>query len=263
MYYDKWFYIDKNIWNNSFSFEERKNKKIFVAKLIKANIWDNIELQNDIDKIAFEFFDSNNILHSNYWLKNFYEFDILDSKNKFLKNWWRKKIFLFDNHNHALYFWYLARYENIIQDNSLLFHVDEHSDMSDSLEYISKIDTYNMYNIFQYTNFSKINIWNYIIPAKKEWIIWDIIQIRNETNLEDYMKNFYWKLKNNISKQDIILNLDLDFFQKNLSYIDYNLKKKIILDIYKYASIISVASSPFFIEQKLAIDIFKDLFFPR
>ena len=59
---------------------------------------------------------------------------------------------------------------------------------------------------------------------------------------------------------NLILNLDLDFFQPDLDFIDYELKKKVILDIAKKASIITVSTSPFFIEQNLAIGVFKDLF---
>jgi len=56
------------------------------------------------------------------------------------------------------------------------------------------------------------------------------------------------------------LNLDLDFFQPDLDFIDYNLKKKVILDIAKKASVITVSTSPFFIDQCLAVKVFKDLF---
>jgi hypothetical protein len=52
----------------------------------------------------------------------------------------------------------------------------------------------------------------------------------------------------------------LDFFQPDLDFIDYDLKKKVVLDIAKKASIITVATSPFFINQSLAIKVFKDLF---
>jgi hypothetical protein len=54
--------------------------------------------------------------------------------------------------------------------------------------------------------------------------------------------------------------LDLDFFQRELDFIDYDLKKKVILDIAKKASVITISTSPFFIDQELAIKVFKDLF---
>ncbi|MBT3726893.1 hypothetical protein HOG21_04250 [bacterium] len=58
----------------------------------------------------------------------------------------------------------------------------------------------------------------------------------------------------------MVLNLDLDFFQPDLDYIDYELKKKVILDIAKKADIITVSTSPFFIDQNLAVKVFKDIF---
>jgi hypothetical protein len=59
---------------------------------------------------------------------------------------------------------------------------------------------------------------------------------------------------------DTILNLDLDFFQPDLDFIDYKLKKKVVLDAAKKANVITVATSPFFINQQLAIKVFKDIF---
>ena len=60
--------------------------------------------------------------------------------------------------------------------------------------------------------------------------------------------------------KDIILNLDLDFFQPELDFISYDLKKKVVLDAAEKASIITIATSPFFIDQTLAIQVFKDIF---
>jgi hypothetical protein len=98
-------------------------------------------------------------------------------------------------------------------------------------------------------------------------LIKDVIQIRNESNLLDYLE--VCKLNNGqtqglpiqiYSNDNIILNLDLDFFQKDLDFINYELKKKVILDIANKAKVITVASSPFFIQQDLAIRVFKDIF---
>jgi hypothetical protein len=56
------------------------------------------------------------------------------------------------------------------------------------------------------------------------------------------------------------LNLDLDFFQPDLDFIDYDLMKKVNLDAANKAKVITVATSPFFIHQDLAIKVFKDIF---
>jgi len=234
--YQKPFYITTPVWNNAFSFEKRQNKKLFVSSLIE--IWDfsQIEIWNET---VFEDFDET--LVSAKGLKNFYK----------LKTPINCPIYLFDNHNHAFYFWYLARSEWIIWDNNILYHIDEHADTRVPEKFISKDDAKDLQKVFEYTNFC-LNVWNYIVPAQKEWIIKNVIQIRSENDLLNFDET---KLEENI-----ILNLDLDFFEPSLDYIDYQFKKKVILDITSKAKIITVATSPFFIEQKLALKVFKDIF---
>ena len=244
--YIKPFYITEKIWNNALSFDKIENKKLFVPSLIKIKSFEEIKLlKPSEEKITFQDFWFDDKLSTNFWLENFYE----------IEYFW-KKIYLFDNHNHALYFWYLAKNIGIIKNNSILYHVDEHADYREPKTILEKKD---LESIFEYTNFSDINVWNYIIPAEKEWLIWKTIQIRNTKNLEDYLNSPQLPLEG-AKTNGIILNLDLDFFQPDLDFIDYELKKKVTLDIAEKADVITVSTSPFFIDQKLAIKVFKDLF---
>ena len=242
--YNKWFFIESPVWNNEFSFDKRQNKKLFVPEIIEAKSFDEIKFQDDLEKIAFEDFDFDNKLSTNYWLKNFYRFQM----------WW-KEVVLFDNHNHAFYFWYEARSRKIIWDKNILIHIDQHADTRDNDKIISKSDSKSLEKVFDFTNFV-LNVWDYIIPAQKEGIIENIVQIRNTKNLEDYLQNFSNK-KNN---SKIILNLDLDFFASELDFIDFELKKKVILDVFEKASYVTVCTSPFFVDQGLAVEKFKEIF---
>ena len=245
--YSKPFYITENIGNNSLSFEKRKNPKLYVPSLKKINDFSEIKLlKENPEKITFQDFWFDWKLSTNFWLENFYE----------IEYFW-KKIYLFDNHNHALYFWYLSKNKWKINSWATLYHIDEHADYRESKTILEKTD---LENIFKYTNFSDINVWNYIIPAEKEWLVWKTVQIRNTQNLEDYLNSPQPPLEE-AKKNGIILNLDLDFFQPDLDFIDYELKKKVVLDIAKKADVITVSTSPFFINQELAIKVFKDLFY--
>lgn len=253
--YKKSFYIDMSVWNNAFSFDKRDNKKLYVPSLKEISSFDEINLW---DEVVFEDFDFDWRLSSCKWLENFYE--ILHHPSHLSRGEGiTTNIYLFDNHNHAYYFWYLARNNGLIGDNNLLYHIDEHSDMRDPWKYLLKPESEDMKKVFDYTNFSDINVWNYIIPAQKEGLIGDIIQIRNEDNLLEYLTH---PLTPSLKPKGkgIILNLDLDFFQPDLDFIDYELKKKVVLDIAKKATVITVATSPFFIDQKLALKVFSDLF---
>ena len=242
--YNKWFFIESPVWNNEFSFDKRQNKKLFVPEIIEAKSFDEIKFQDDLEKIAFEDFDFDDKLSTNYWLKNFYRFQM----------WW-KEVVLFDNHNHAFYFWYEARSRKIIWDKNILIHIDQHADTRDNDKIISKSDSKSFEKVFDFTNFV-LNVWDYIIPAQKEGIIENVVQIRNTKNLEDYLQNFSNK-KNN---SKIILNLDLDFFASELDFIDFELKKKVILDAFEKASYVTVCTSPFFVDQGLAVEKFKEIF---
>ena len=242
--YNKWFFIESPVWNNEFSFDKRQNKKLFVPEIIEAKSFDEIKFQDDLEKIAFEDFDFDDKLSTNYWLKNFYRFQM----------WW-KEVVLFDNHNHAFYFWYEARSRKIIWNKNLLIHIDQHADTRDNDKIISKSDSKSLEKVFDFTNFV-LNVWDYIIPAQKEGIIENIVQIRNTKNLEDYLQNFSNK-KNN---SKIILNFDLDFFASELDFIDFELKKKVILDAFEKASYVTVCTSPFFVDQRLAVEKFKEIF---
>lgn len=236
--YNKWFFIEKPVWNNALSYEKRKLKKLYVPSLKKIDNLDEICLW---DEIAFSDFDFDGNLIEQVWLKNFYEI-----------SWKNKTIYLFDNHNHAYYFWYLARKNNIIWNNNLLIHIDEHSDLRDPWVYQTRDETNDLQKVFDFTNFT-LNVWNYIIPAQKEGIIKDFIQIRSEFNLLEY-------LQNPPTWEDIICNLDLDFFEPNLDFIDYDLKKKVVIDACEKARVITICTSPFFIDQNLALDVFFDIF---
>ncbi len=244
--YKKTFYITSAVWNNAFSFEKRNNKKLFVPSLIKINNFDDIFMWNEI---VFEDFDFADKLQSCFWLRNFYEIDY---------KW--KKVYLFDNHNHAYFFWHQAFKNWFIKENSTLVHIDEHADTRDPWVYLKREELNDLEKIFNYTNFT-LNVWNYIIPAQKDWLISEIIQVRSETELLTIKEKVkIWNLTINSEWQNIILNIDLDFFQPDLDYIDYKLKKEVIQSLIPCTWVITVASSPFFINQKLALEVFYDLF---
>ncbi len=243
--YSQSFYITQNHGNNAFSYDTRQHKKLFVPALKNIQNFDEIELGKEI---VFSDYDFDENLIEAKWLKNFYEFE----------RFW-KKMYLFDNHNHALYFWYLARHQGKIGNNNLLIHIDEHSDMRDPENYISQEETQDLEKVFDYVNFT-LNVGNYIIPAQKEGIVWDVFQVRNETNLYEYLENFW---ENFEKHSGIICNIDLDFFEPGLDFIDYDLKMKVVKDAIAKSDIVTFATSPFFIDQELALQVFFDIFWEK
>ncbi|MDD3302762.1 MAG: UPF0489 family protein [Candidatus Gracilibacteria bacterium] len=271
--YSKPFYITQNQGNNAFSYKKRQNKRLYIPNLIKIDSFDDINLGNEI---VFEDYDFNGNLVSCTGLKNFYEVEIPIETNGKKEN---KKIYLFDNHNHAYFFWHKSRLDGIIGNNCTLYHIDEHTDMRNPGIYLETKDLNKIEKIFEYTNY--VDVGNYIIPAIHDGLIKEMHSIRSESELlvisseveksfeeldsTKFINNYISKkpipsLKSELQTPSIILNLDLDFFEPKLDYIDYKLKKELIQKIIKKASVITVATSPFFIDQNLALKVFRDLF---
>lgn len=231
-----WFYITEPIWNNAFSSELRKWRQLYIPEIVS---WDICDLEI-WEKIAFEECDNSWKIISFNGLKNFIKTEIF----------W-VPTYIFDNHNHAFYFWSEAINNWIIKSWATLVHIDEHSDMRESE--VNLEENQNLQEIFDYTN-NILNVWNYIKPALRAGFISQVIQVQWEEAL-DWLLN-----KLNEVNTDIILNLDIDFFSPEMSYIDFEKAKKIIIEVAKKAKLITIATSPFFIDQKRAIEIIKELF---
>jgi hypothetical protein len=68
-----------------------------------------------------------------------------------------------------------------------LYHIDEHADTRTPYTFLQREELSNVQRIFEYTNF-EVNVGNYIVPAQKDGLISQVIQIRDETSLEEYSK---------------------------------------------------------------------------
>ncbi len=103
---------------------------------------------------------------------------------------------------------------------------------------------------FKYTN-EVLNVGDYIVPAREVGIVGEIQFVTSEVSLNDEQ---FFDTKNKI------LNIDLDFFAPELDYIDFNKAKHFISEHAKTASLITIATSPFFIDQERALKILRKLY---
>lgn len=223
------FYIDKPIGNNKFSYDIRQNKKIYVPKLIKGS-FEDVKIG---DKAVFNEVDED-IEISSIGLENMVKIDIED-----------KDIYVFDNHNHALYFWMKSFENNKFNKGCKLVHVDQHKDMREPENYDVKMDSIS--DVFRYTN-EVLNVGNFIKPALHHNIFSEVIIIDSSYSFDLDIKG------------EFVLDIDLDIFSKDMDYIPYEFKIKKIQKLIKKAKVITIATSPFFIEQDCAIKVLKELF---
>ena len=223
------FYIEKPIGNNVFSYEDRSNKKIYVPKLIEGSL-DDVVVG---DKVVFNEIDENIEIKAK-GLKNMVKYSIED-----------KEVYIFDNHNHALYFWIKSLKFNKFNKRCKLVHIDQHKDMREPENY--NVDMNDIDDVFRYTN-DVLNVGNFIQPALKHNIFSEVIII-------DSSYGFNLDIQG-----EFVLDIDLDIFSKDMEYISYDLRINKIKELIKRAKVITIASSPFFIDQEYAIKVLKELF---
>ena len=223
------FYIDKPIGNNIFSYEERSNKKIYVPKLIEGTL-DDVVVGNEV---VFNEIDENIEIKAK-GLKNMVKYNFKD-----------KDIYIFDNHNHALYFWIKSLKLNNFNKGCKLVHIDQHKDMREPENY--DVDMDNIDDVFRYTN-EVLNVGNFIQPALKHSIFSEVIII-------DSSYGFNLDIQG-----EFVLDIDLDIFSRDMEYISHDLRINKIKELIEKAKVITIASSPFFIEQEYAIKVLKELF---
>ncbi len=228
------FYIDRPVGNNAFSYDDRTNKKINVPSLIDARI-DQVELGGPATFIEVE--DGQEM--ECFGMKNMYH---LVDENILSRG---KEIYLFDNHNHAFYFWCQALLKGSMKRGQVLLHVDQHKDTRIPPNYDVDIDDID--DVKRYTN-EVLNVGSFIKPAIHHGIFSDLMIVDSSYSMEMSYPD------------DYVLDIDLDFFSKDMDYIDYDLKIDRLREYIEGASLITIASSPYFIEQDRALQALRDLF---
>ena len=196
----------------------------------------------EIDYKHFSFAEKNDIWEIEYFhgLKNYLQ----------IKRSKLPPIFIFDNHNHAITFRYNIIYSNDFKNVELL-HIDQHSDCRSNGNHLGlNWNTNELEKVFLLWN-EKCNVGNFIPPAIESWIISSQIQIRSNTALKNLKID-----KNQIFILDIDLDFCLDWISKNrISQEAVNLLKNKFYEIWKDALWITIATSPYFLAQDLAIFI--------
>jgi len=215
--------LKENIWNNQFCFNQVKNPKIWIADTIDWSIEDLEIWENTV------FHEMKNWKVVEYkWLKSFIKIKKED-----------QTIYIFDNHNHALKYRINEYKEWNIPFWFDLIHIDQHTDMNLS-EF--ELDLNN-------PNLDVYNVWNFIQPAIKSWLIKNVEQINTEYKLLNY----------ETEKNDLILDIDLDFRAPEMSIEKHEETIEKVKNLISKSRVTTIATSPYFLDQNIAIKICKDL----
>lgn len=257
--YKKSFFISEPVSNNAFSFERRKKPRLYVPALVEGG------LENVVagEQVVFEDFDDDGVLRSCKGLANFVRIagagrgaagvgagDAAGGVSA--------PIYIFDNHNHAFAFWHDERTSGALNDGAILVHIDGHKDYRMPESFLSREDSRDLAKIFEYTN-SVLNVGNFIPPAEKTGLVGEVIFVLSETEIDEFDFGRLEAMASGAPARNLILDIDLDFFAPELDYIGNEKKLALIKRLLPLAKVVTFATSPFFIEQNLAISWLKKI----
>ena len=221
------FSITDAVGNNAFSFDRRgPAPSLWVPSLVQGT-FDDVAAG---DRVVFEDVDEHDIVQSCTGLAHLVA-----------TQWDGVPAVVMDNHNHAFYFWQQAAAGGVLAPGATLIHIDQHKDMRVPERLY---DGHSLDDAFAYTNFH-LNVGNYIVPAQRSGLVGDVQFVTSGEALNDVSL---------ARRGNTILNIDLDFFAPEMSYIDFGLAQRFIDAHRRTASLITIATSPFFIDQERAID---------
>ena len=223
-------FFDCKCGNNLLDYSQRaklgSDLKLYIPWLEKIKFENVKEKLHIWDKIVFEVVEDGKLL-SKVGLKSYLEFEKQGIKYA-----------IFDNHNVALYF----LWKNFLESGEKLdlIHIDQHSDLREPYYYPAKLDSIE--EIIQYT-FKGVNVGSYLLPAKR-YFVNEIYQVRTQFALRNLDKDFV---------KGKILNIDLDFWAPGMATCleDLHYLKSLL----PYAKMVLLATSPYFLDQELAIDL--------
>ncbi len=290
-----WYYLNEKLWNNIFCFDE--NKPLWITEMIEWNILDAKKWKKRVFREKNENI-STGSLPSQGWHKlsleweNYVWLENCILQKRTLWNWNSQFIFLVDNHNWALWCWKYAIDEWIIKNGAKLLHIDQHSDMNDNWYLKGKKGEKNGEkrnkrdrNNFEKTVIENTTIANFIKPAIDLGIISEVELVLTEYKLlqTPIIPLNRGKISGNIDQiscpdkgrlgrvcektskegffiEDGILDIDLDFWDKRAGYENLDKHKKIIQDLISRYPVITIATSPCFIDQEYALELLNWLF---
>ena len=166
------------------------------------------------------------------------------------------KTVIFDNHNHALFFWYekflemRKQYAGSEVQGLNVVHLDQHSDRRDNV-YVFKPERLTAdysKEVFDFVQ-EKTEVGNFITPALLSGLIGNYYEIRTEAWFCDFK-----------APDEYVLDIDLDFWASEMG-IDFQKTLSKLQTLIDQASLVTIATSPYFLDQQFAMTLLSQLKF--
>lgn len=156
-----------------------------------------------------------------------------------------------DNHNAVAHAWGIALDHGLLKRWVTCIHIDEHSDLWENKSLPVGFLNQSSIDWWKYAH-SYCNVGNYIQPLIHHGYIGDFIRVEWEGDLERIQNpSKFWS--------GYILNIDLDYWSEDLSYIPWSQSIPLVRSLFHQAGLITIATSPSFIPFSRAYKALEEL----
>jgi hypothetical protein len=219
--------------NNAFSLDRKSERDDLKVTPLRSGYIEDLKIG---EHVAFQDFDGEE------WLEcSGLEYSVLSLQSGI-------PIYVFDNHNHAFYGWAEGMKSDAFKKGATLVHLDAHFD--DTQPVHVDVDLNDLEDVWKYTN-ETLQIASFIKPA---------LELGTFSNVLNYVESSnFTQLPDLKPDQEVILDIDLDVFCDEMSHVSWSEKLNVIRHFLPNTKLVTMATSPFFIDQQRAIDIAKRL----
>lgn len=148
-------------------------------------------------------------------------------------------VVLCDNHNAVAHAWWVAFDQGLLSKWVWCIHIDEHSDLWENKNIPKDFFSQSSLDWWEYAH-KYCNVGNYIRPLLDHGYIGDFLRVEWEDDLEYIRDISKWR-------SGYILNIDLDYWSEDLSYIPWSHSMPLVRSLFDRAGLITIATSPSFI----------------
>jgi len=283
----KWFWLSENRWNNSFNFSEWK--KIWIPSI---KIWkiDDLELW---EKIVFSDIEDW-ILKESIWLKNHLwileknksPVFVCDNHNRAMEAWnyFKEKTPLLihiDQHRDEADYWKIENWEkdlricdyiNWAKDNNWI--QKNHISLCESKDFKKywNLEKPLLSWTFHLSSWTSLSPWTFHLSSWTRFRIWnqkdwDCVK-KSHKQIPDIFPPLcsgqaWTENSGMILSNNFILNIDLDIFVPEQTLISHKKIWDLIFKLEKKATLVTIATSPLFLDQKKAIELLNYYFSTR
>ena len=168
----------------------------------------------------------------------------------FIRTTWQTiPLVVVDNHNHVLPYWHEGIVSGILPRGCAVVHIDLHSDLAPNPHFPWELLSDDSRAVERYTHF-RTRVGDYIMPAMVSGCVSRVVRIQGESDMDAYVP----------PDVPYIANIDLDFFAPEMDYIDRAKSLPFVRNIARSARLITVATSPVFVSQTRALEVFSEIF---